>query len=98
MLDKVIDSGPCLDEKHNLARPFQFGDELLDGMSALDVGPLGFILKEMIDFASGSIVCYNNKSLVVHVKDQILTHDGKADETDIAGSHCAQSMSRGGSG
>jgi hypothetical protein len=54
-----------------------------DGVGADDVGALGFVGEEVVDLGGGAVEDGDFEAVVVHVEDEILSHDGKADEADI---------------
>ena len=49
LLDDLIDGRAGLDHHHDLARPLQRGDQLLDGVAADDAFALGPAGEELID-------------------------------------------------
>jgi hypothetical protein len=46
---------------------------------------LGFVVQKVIDLGDGAIENGDLEAVIVHVEDKILSHDGEADEADIAG-------------
>ena len=59
-------------------------DHFRDGMRADDLGALGFVGEEVVHLRDGAVVGDDGEAVVVHVQNQILAHDGQADECDIA--------------
>ena len=53
------------------------------GVRADDLGALGFVGEEVVDLGDGAVEDRNFESVVVHVEDKVLSHDGKADQADI---------------
>src|SRR6185312_603322 len=49
-----------------------------------DIGTFGLVADELIDFGDGAVIDRNFESVVVHVEDQVLAHDGESDQSDIA--------------
>lgn len=86
LLNESVDGGTGLDEENHLARALKLGNEFLDRLGANDVGALSLVGEEVVHLAGGTVVGADGEALVVHVEDQVLTHDGKADEADIGNS------------
>lgn len=42
-----------------------------------------FIVQEVVHFAGGAIVRTHDEAMIVHVENEILAHDGEADECYI---------------
>ena len=84
LVDEGINGRASLDEDDDLSGSLEGLDEFLNGLATNDVGSLGFVVHKVVDLGSGSVVGGNGESLVVHVEDQVLTHDGQADETDVS--------------
>ena len=64
-------------------------DHLLDRVGADDVCPLGLVVEEIVHLGDGAVVGHDRVAVVVHVEDQVLAHDGQADECDVSlGFHC----------
>lgn len=40
--------------------------------------------KKPVDLRYGAVKYYNSEALICHIQDQILTHDGQADEAEIS--------------
>ena len=53
-------------------------------MSAHNAFAFGFVLKKVVHFGSGSIKCADDESVIGHVHNQILTHHGQSNESDIS--------------
>ena len=49
-----------------------------------DLGALGFLGQELVDLGDGAVVGDDGEAVVVHVEDEVLAHDGQADEGDVA--------------
>ena len=52
-------------------------------MGTNNFGPFGFVGKEGINLICGTIICTNHKSMVIHVKYEVLSHDSQPDESDV---------------
>lgn len=44
----------------------------------------GFICKKPVDLCHGAVKYYNSEAVVCHIHDEILAHDGQADEAKIS--------------
>ena len=86
--NEIIDWLACLDHQHDLVRPLQIGDQLFDTVRADDVFAFTTTIHKIIDFAHGTVETGDRESLALHVQDQIFTHDGKTDQTDVSLLHC----------
>ena len=86
MVDHLVDCVAGLDHEHDAARALEQGGEFLDGVGADDLGSLGFVGDEVVDLGHGAVEDGDLESVVVHIEDKILSHDGKANEADIT--HC----------
>lgn len=82
-LDKVVDGLSCLDEQNHTSWPLEVLAKFLDRVISLDLGAFCFIGEEIIDLADCAVEDTDLESVVVHVEDEVLAHDGEADETDI---------------
>ena len=52
-------------------------------MGADDALALGLVLQKVVHFGRGAVVGAHDEAVVGHVQDQILTHDGQTNQTDI---------------
>jgi hypothetical protein len=86
VVDHLVDGVAGLDHEHDAAGALEQAGELLDGVRADDLGSLGFVGDEVVDLGDGAVEDGDLESVVVHVEDKVLSHDGKADEADIT--HC----------
>ena len=82
-INRLVDCVTSLDQHHDAARALESGDEFLDGMRTNDGRAFCFVVHELIDFRDGPVENGNFETVVVHVEDQILAHDGKSDQSDI---------------
>jgi hypothetical protein len=48
-----------------------------------DLGALGLVGEEVVDLGNGAVEDGDFEAVVVHVEDEVLSHDGKADQADI---------------
>jgi hypothetical protein len=83
MFDHLIDTLARLHHQHRAARPLQQPDELLDGVGSGDLGPFGFVGQKVIHLGNSAVVHGHLEAMIVHVEDQILSHDSQADQADI---------------
>ena len=61
-------------------------DEFFNGVRADDLRALGLVGDEVVDLGDGAVEDGDLEAVVVHVEDEVLAHDGQADEADITGS------------
>ena len=54
-------------------------------MSPLDVCALRLTGQKLIHFGSRPIVGHDGETVVIHVEDQILTHDCQTNQCDVSG-------------
>lgn len=83
-LDEVVDGLTGHDEEHHAARSLELGDELLDAVCANNGLALGLVLKELVDLGNGAVEGNDGVAVVGGVEDEVLAHDGKADETEVS--------------
>ena len=86
--DEIVDGLTGLDHQHDLVRTLQIGDQLFDAVCADDVLAFAAAVHEVVDFAYGTVEAGDGESLALHVQNQIFTHDGKTDQTDVSLLHC----------
>ena len=84
MPDGLVDGVASLDHNHDAARALEQAGELFHRMGADNVCPFCFIGDEIVDLGNSAVENRNFEPVVVHVEDKILSHDGEADEADIA--------------
>jgi len=70
--NEVVDGRAGLDQHHDLARALQLLAELLDRVSANNLGALGFVGQEVVNLGDGSVVSADGEAVIVHVQDQVL--------------------------
>jgi hypothetical protein len=83
-LNEVVDRLAGLDHHHDLSGLLQLAAELFNGVSTNDRFTLGTISKELVDLGGSTVVSAHGKSVIGHVQDQVLTHNGETDQTDIS--------------
>ena len=83
-LDELVHRFAGLDHEHDAAGALELADQLRDGVRADDVRALGLVGEEVVHLRRGAVVGHDGEAVVVHVEDQILAHDGQADDCDIA--------------
>ena len=83
MLDHLVDGVAGLDHQHDAARLFSSPTNSCDGVSADDVGALGFVGEEVVHLGDGAVEDGHLVAVVVHVEDEVLAHHGQADQADV---------------
>ena len=83
VIDHLIDGVAGFHHQHDAAWTFQQPDQLLDGVSADDVGAFGFVGEEVVDLGDGAVEDGHFEAVVIHVENEVLTHYGKADQADV---------------
>jgi hypothetical protein len=82
--DKVVDSLAGLDKHHHSPWLLELRDKLFNGMGTNDGFALGFVGQEGVDLGNGAVEADDGESVVGHVEDEVLAHDGQADEAEIS--------------
>jgi hypothetical protein len=82
-LDEVVDGAAGLHQHHHPSRLLELLHEFLNGMGSDDGLALGLILEKAVDLGDGSVEGDDCEAVISHVQDQILAHDGQADETEV---------------
>ena len=93
LVDDGIDGGAGFDHDHDAAWGGEAVDEVLEGVVATDaIGCTGFddawwaggeAIDEFVGGFCGAVVDTDGEAFVGHVHDEVLAHDGEADEADI---------------
>jgi hypothetical protein len=83
-LNEVVNGLAGHDEHHHTAGLLELGAELLDGVSTNDRLALGLVLEEAVDLGDSAVESNNSEAVVGSVEDQVLTHDGQTDETEVS--------------
>ena len=78
-IDHVVDGIAGLHHQHHAARLLQRLDQLRNRVRADNLRAFGFVVQEVVNFGHCSIEYGDAISMVVHIQDQILAHDGQAD-------------------
>ena len=73
--------------QHDDARFFEAVGEFLQAVGACDLGAFGGALQEGFDFVGAAVVGDDFVAVVVHVEDEVLPHDGEADDADVCFFH-----------
>ena len=47
--------------------------------------PLACVVEELVHLGNGAVEADHGEAVVVHVEDQVLAHDGQADQCDVRG-------------
>lgn len=82
-LDEVVNGLAGHDKHHHATGLLELLAELLDGVSADNRLALGLVLEETVDLGDGTVEGNNSEAVVSGVEDQVLTHDGQTDETEV---------------
>ena len=53
-------------------------------MRAEHLGTLGLVGQEVINLVGGTVVDDDGEPVIIHVQNQILAHDGKANQCDVS--------------
>lgn len=83
-LNELVDSCSGLDEEHHTSGLLELGGEFLDAVGADNGLALGLVLQEAVDLGDSSVESHDSEAVVSHVEDQVLTHDGQANEAEIS--------------
>lgn len=83
-LDELVNGFAGLHQQHHAAGCLELGDKVLDVLCADDGFAFCFVLDEVLDFADGAVEGYDGEAVVGHVEDEVLAHDGQADEAEIS--------------
>lgn len=83
-LNEVVDGLAGHDEEHHAPGLLELGDELLDAVCANNALALGLVLKEAVNLGDGAVEGNDGEAVVGGVEDEVLAHDGKADETEVS--------------
>jgi hypothetical protein len=83
-LDELVDSFSGLDQEHHTSWCLELGNEFLDAVGANDGLSLRLVLQEAVYLGDGSVKSHDSEAVVSHVENQVLTHDGQANEAKIS--------------
>ena len=84
LFDDGVHGGTRLHHDHRLAGPCEGSDEFLECLGGNDPLSLGAALRELLGHGRGAVENADGESLALHVEDEVLAHDGEADEADVA--------------
>ena len=87
LLDHVVYGLSSFDHHKHLARLFQIVNQFLETVAADDVFPGGSAVYKFVHFFRRAVEHGHGEALRLHVHDQVFTHNGKADETNICFFH-----------
>ena len=82
-LDELVHGRAGLHQEHHPPGFLELAHELLRRVGANDRLALGFVLEEVIDLRDGAVVRTDGVSVIGHVQDEVLAHDGQADEANV---------------
>ena len=83
LVDELVDRLAGLDQHHDAARALELGDHFFDRVRPLHLRALGLIGQELIHLVGRTVVSHHGKPMIVHVQNQVLTHDSQADQGNI---------------
>src|SRR5262245_8017834 len=82
-IDHMIHGIARLDHQHYAAGPLQRFDQFLYRMRAYYMRSGGFVLNEFVYLRNGAVEDGHAIAVVIHIQDQILSHHGQADQTNV---------------
>ncbi len=82
-LDGIVDALAGLDHEHDLARPLEQFQHLFERVRADDLGAFCGAIQKFVNFGSRPVIGDNGVAVVVHVHDQVLSHDCESDKRYI---------------
>jgi hypothetical protein len=82
-LDELVDGLTGHDEEHHAAGLLELGDKLLDGLGTNNGLALGLVLEEVVNLGDSAVESNDSEAMVSGVEDQVLTHDGQTDKTEV---------------
>ena len=83
LLDQLVHRLPGLDHEHHPPGPFQQRGQFRQRMGADHFGPLGLAPEEFIDPRHRPVENGHDKTVVVHVENEVLAHHGQSDQSDV---------------
>ena len=83
--DDLVNRRAGFHHQHHLAGRLESGDEVLDAVTADDVGLTAPAGGEGIGDARGAVVDRDRKAPARDIEGEILSHHGQADQADVAG-------------
>ncbi len=87
--DDRVDRGAGLNQQHQLARPFDGLDEILDRVGADKVLACGASFDQLVDFGGCAVVHGHLITAALDVLGQVLAHHGQSNQTKITvAAHC----------
>jgi hypothetical protein len=90
-LDECVNGSASLDQQHHASGFLELGDEILDAVRADDGFALGLVGQEGVDLGDCSVEGHDSEAVISHIEDQVLAHDGQANEAEIAAAHILES-------
>src|SRR5262245_34418949 len=82
-LDHLIHGFASLDHQHYSAGPFQEPNKFLNRMPPHDLSSGGFVMNEFVYLRDGAVEDGHAIAVVVHIQNQVLSHHGQADQTNV---------------
>ena len=87
LLDHIVYGLSRFDHHKHLARLFQIVNQFFETVAANDIFSGGSAVDELVHFFRRAVEDRHSEALRLHVHDQVFTHNGKADETNICFFH-----------
>ena len=73
-----------LHEHHNTTGFLQFSDQFTKRVSTDDTFTFGLVVEKVVHFRSSSIKSTDDESVICHVQNKILAHNGQSNQTDVS--------------
>ena len=87
LFNHIVHGLSRFDHHKHLARLFQIVNQFFETVAADDVFPGGSAVYKFVHFFRRAVEHGHGEALRLHVHDQVFTHNGKADETNICFFH-----------
>ena len=87
LLDHIVHSLSRFDHHKHLARLFEVRHQLFKAVAANDIFSGSASVYEFIYFFRRAVEHGHGEALGLHIHDQVFTHNGKADQTNICFFH-----------
>jgi hypothetical protein len=82
-IDECVNRGPGLDQQKHFAGTLELRDEFFNAVAADNILAVRARLHEGVDLAGSAVEHGDPETMILHVEDQILPHDGQADESYV---------------
>ncbi len=84
LFDHLIDCVAGFDHQHHPTWSLQSANQLFNRMRSDDLRPFCFVTNKVVHLRNGPVEDRHPITVIVHVENQILTHYGEPNETDVA--------------